>query len=286
MRARQTSWTDEHGEYHTGVVLGNKGPDGASWINLPCGKCIGCRFANAQAWALRCQLELQQHRSAVFTTLTYDADHVPPTLQKRDLQLWLKRLRKAGTLKRPETKGPLRFFACGEYGEQNKRPHYHAIVYGLDPSHALLIDQKWGLGHTMTAAATPATIAYTAGYTAKKISDTWNAVKHQRVDPSTGEVYTWQPPFTQMSRRPGIGGHARQWTASWRLYAVNNGHKMPVPRFLHEAWKAQATTEQLEELQKIREQIANETNRNPARLNDALQIAEARQAASRNRRKL
>lgn len=51
-----------------------------------------------------------------------------------------------------------------------------------------------------------------------------------------------------MSRRPGIGGDARQWANSWRLYAIKDGHKMAVPRFLHDAWKQQATPQQQEEL--------------------------------------
>ena len=85
-------------------------------------------------------LELQYHDSAYFVTLTYDDFHIPKayypdpetgevhtsyTLCKRDFQLWMKRLRK----KFSDDK--IRFFACGEYGGQTKRPHYHAIVFGL-----------------------------------------------------------------------------------------------------------------------------------------------------------
>jgi hypothetical protein len=43
---------------------------------------------------------------------------------KRDLQLFFKRLRKAY----PDVK--LRYFACGKYGEQFARPHYHVILFG------------------------------------------------------------------------------------------------------------------------------------------------------------
>lgn len=85
-------------------------------------------------------LELQYHDSSYFVTLTYDDLHVPKsyypdpetgeahtsfTLCKRDFQLWMKRLRK----KFSDDK--IRFFACGEYGGQTKRPHYHVIVFGL-----------------------------------------------------------------------------------------------------------------------------------------------------------
>lgn len=209
---------------------------------LPCGKCAGCRTSEAKSWALRCTLELQEHRKAAFTTLTYDDRWLPPTLEKRHLQLFFKRLRKKMGPNRP-----IRFFASGEYGEQTHRPHYHAILYGISESEKAIIQDHWKYGHARTTGITPARIAYTAGYTAKKLSDR-ERKKEERVDPSTGEVYQWQPPFLQMSRRPGIGGEARKYAASWRSYALLNGTKQPVPRFLHEAWKKQATPEQIEKL--------------------------------------
>ena len=214
---------------------------------MPCGKCIGCHTAAAKAWALRCTLENQLHQHAAFTTLTYDEKHLPPTLRKRDLQLWLKRFREALGPTRP-----IRFFASGEYGEQSKRPHYHALLFGAAPADYELIKRTWKMGHTHTVPITPAAINYVAGYTTKKLTDK-DEGRRERVDPETGEVYEWQPPFIQMSRRPGIGGHARQHTASWRSYAINNGVKTAVPRFLHEAWKQQATEEQREQLAKERE---------------------------------
>lgn len=207
-------------------------------LRLPCGGCLGCRKAQARSWALRCYLELERHDRASFTTLTYDDVHVPVTLSKRHLQLFLKRARKA-------MPGALRFFASGEYGELNGRPHYHAILYGTEDGE--LVDDAWNAGHTKTVRVTPKAIAYVAGYSAKKIG--WRELSgEERVDYSTGEIYRWQPPFIQMSRRPGIGGHARQWASSWRSFAVYNGVRQPVPRFLHEAWKAQASPLELEDL--------------------------------------
>lgn len=252
-------------------------------LSLPCGRCIGCNMAQAKAWALRCQLELQLHRAALFTTLTYDQKHLPITLAKRHLQLFLKRLRRS--VARSSTNRTLRFFASGEYGETNGRPHYHAILYGLAPDEHQLVNDAWGLGLTKTVPVTPAAISYVAGYTSKKIG--WkDATKHERVDPDTGELYTWQPPFIQMSRRPGIGGHARQWQQSWRLYAIMNGTKMPVPRFLHESWKASATLEQQEELHNEKIQYHESRDNSPERRHAAEAIALARQALSADKRKL
>lgn len=192
---------------------------------------------------LRCQLELTQHEGAVFITLTYDEKFLPPTLVKRDLQLWLKRLRKSFGPTRS-----VRFFASGEYGTKKKRPHYHVILYGATLEDEQLIRQSWGQGITTITKITNRRIAYCAGYTTKKLDDERHS-KHERVDPDTGECYTWQPPFIQMSRRPGIGGWARQHTHSWRDTAILDGRKIPVPRFLHDAWLQTATPEQIEKLE-------------------------------------
>lgn len=251
-------------------------------LKLPCGGCIGCRTDKARAWALRCHLELQQHQSAAFTTLTYDERHLPPTLEPEHLSLWLKRLRKAATTTTPAR--PIRFFASGEYGETTGRPHYHAILFGLNGRDQALIERTWRNGHTNTVDANPATIAYVAGYSAKKIG--WKQqTSSERVDPDTGEVYTWRPPFIQMSRRPGIGGHARQWPESWRLYAVHNGTIQAVPRYLHEAWKHQATPEEIDQLLYEKSQLTLRRDINELRLEAEEKIAIARQANRARRRK-
>lgn len=258
------------------VVLGREPPDAAP-LSLPCGGCLGCRMDNARAWALRCHLELQSHPTAVFSTLTYAPDRLPPTLQKSHLQLWLKRLRKRAPNR-------VRFFACGEYGEQTARPHYHAILYGLGESDAALVEDTWALGHCRTVAVTPAAISYVAGYSAKKLG--WKLQVKEHVDYDTGEVYTWQPPFIQMSRRPGIGGEARQWAESWRLYGVHNGSRMPVPRYLHQAWKDCASDSQLEDLLYEKSLLSYLRDKSPERLQAAEQIAVAKQGLKAARRTL
>lgn len=231
----------------------------------------------AQAWALRCQLEMQRHQSAVFTTLTYTDEALPITLAKRHLQLFLKRIRKSSPT-------PIRFFASGEYGERTLRPHYHAILYGLSMADADAIETTWGLGHCRTTPVTPARIAYVAGYTAKK-TGWYQLQKEERVDPETGECYTWQPPFIQMSRRPGIGGHAREYPASWRSYAIFGGHKMGVPRFYHESWKQQATEADIETLRIEKENSLKNYVRTYEQRQAAEKIAQAKQRIKADARK-
>lgn len=277
------------------VSLGREPPD-ARALHLPCGGCLGCRQDKAREWALRCHLELQEHRHAVFTTLTYRDEHLPAfrNLDRADLQLWLKRLRKAVLRKASRTDGYLRFFACGEYGETNHRPHYHAILYGISEQHKDLIHDTWGKGHTATVPVTPATIAYTAGYTAKKIGWKLKAgVPILAVDPDTGEeaVYEWEPPFIRMSRggrtgRGGIAGDARIYTDSWRSYAIYNGRRIPVPRYLHQAWKDQASIDEIEKLEEEKEVRASLRDTSKERREAAENIAIARQRLSAAKRKL
>lgn len=237
-------------------------------LRLPCGTCLGCRMAAARSWSLRCQLELQQHSQAAWTTLTYDEQHKPPTLDKRHLQLFFKRLRKQLGSNRN-----VRYFASGEYGEQTDRPHYHAILYGINEHDQNLIEDRWQMGHARTVAANWANIKYTAGYTAKKIGYKEKMIPDQ-IDLRTGEVYNWQPPFIQMSRRPGIGANAKKWPQSWRAYAIQDGYKIPVPRYLHESWKQQASREDLEQL--LYEKQEQATKLNQATL---LQLEQAEQHA-------
>lgn len=228
------AWRTPNGD----VKLGKDRQDG-SLLQLPCGNCLGCRTNYAQSWALRCQLEYHQHAAAVFATLTFDDDHKPLTLSKADVSTYIRKIRKQFDQK-------LRFFASGEYGEHTHRPHYHAIIYGPSPRDASRLEEAWEKGHVKIDPATPANIAYTAGYCSKKIG--YQRHGHQRVDPATGYQYQWQPPFILMSRNPGIGAAAKQYLNSWRLYAIKDGHKMPVPRYFKNAYKDAATPEQLNQL--------------------------------------
>lgn len=207
-------------------VAGSLRYPGKDVIQVPCGQCIGCRIDRSRQWANRCMLELQYHDSAYFVTLTYDDFHVPKsyypdpatgeahtsfTLCKRDFQLWMKRLRKKFSDDR------IRFFACGEYGGSTRRPHYHAILFGLhlddlvkyktvkesesyytyynSPS----LQETWPNGFVVVGEVTWESCAYVARYVTKKLSGE---------QAEFYEKFNLVPEFSDMSRRPGI---ARQY---------------------------------------------------------------------------
>lgn len=232
------------------VTMGKEKPD-TEGLQVPCGKCMGCRATRSQGWALRCQLELKQHKAATFVTLTYDPKYVPPTLRKEHLSDFLKRLRERLTRQTPDR--TIRFFGCGEYGEKaTRRPHYHVIIYGTSKADTEIIQKAWTQGFARVDQATPASISYVAGYVDKKYSKPNEPTELKgtlHVD-EHGEEYEYQPPFLQMSRRPGIGGLARtENRESWKEIAIHNGKTIPVPRFLHEAWKNTASKEEIEQVE-------------------------------------
>lgn len=261
---------------------------GYEYLRLPCGSCLGCRKARALEWAHRCWLESQAHEEQCWTTLTYDEDSVPSGLVKDHLSAWLKRLRSRVA---PRT---VRFFASGEYGERTDRPHYHAILFGL-PRAEKAIAESWPHGFVRVDPLSPAAIAYVAGYAAKKIG--WHSTyepmwgEYERLDRETGEITAgryknWlkQPPFILMSRRPGIGAHAKKHWASWRRTAVYHGRQIPVPRFLHQAYLENASPESIQQLtqEKQRDSLLRDTSL--ARLQAAENIAASLQSIQAQKR--
>ena len=137
-------------------------------LEVPCGKCLACRIRSRKEWSLRMLHEMEDHNDSIFITLTYDDAHIPDhqSLSKHHLQLFFKRLRKSISPRR------LRYFACGEYGDNTNRPHYHAIIFGLSLGHEdrIHIDESWNLGMIHYGLAEPDSINYVAQYIDKKFT--------------------------------------------------------------------------------------------------------------------
>lgn len=158
---------------------------------LPCGHCTGCKANHQREWSVRCALESSYHKENCMITLTYAEGRCPKKLVKRDLQDFIKHMRNKGI--------HFRYFACGEYGTKNGRPHYHIIMFGYWPKDAKFdftsdagypvyksrfVESVWKNGICTVSEMSPGTAAYTAGYVDKKLG--------------LGE-------FSLMSKKPGIG---------------------------------------------------------------------------------
>lgn len=219
--------------YDTGFYHGSWIPD-HNRLLIPCGQCTSCRIQKSREWANRLMMELQDHQEAWFVTLTYNNEHGRLaaddngevyewlTLCKSDFQNFMKRLRKNSGQK-------LRFYACGEYGTDTYRPHYHAIIFGLhlddlqvykkselgflyytspfldsvwseeieklDLSTGKKVKVKEQIGYVVVAEVTWETCAYTARYVTKKMTGAESVFY---------EEMFLEPPFSLMSRKPGI----------------------------------------------------------------------------------
>ncbi|MDO3651330.1 rolling circle replication-associated protein, partial [Nocardia mangyaensis] len=147
-------------------------------------------------------------------------------------QKFLKRLRNSQPLK------TIRFFHCGEYGDQGGRPHYHACIFNHDFTdkehyktvgdyplyHSKELSRLWPYGFCTIGTLTFETAAYTARYITKKITG-----------PEAEQHYNGRKPeYITMSRRPGI---AKQWLNQYKSdvypndYVIVNGKKCGAPKF-------------------------------------------------------
>ena len=179
---------------------------------IGCGSCMGCRMRKRLDWTIRASHELQMNDGVgAFITLTFDDAKWPHkrSIDKADLQKFFKRFRK-------NSGSNIRYFACGEYGDKNRRPHYHVLMFGHDfvdkevmyttkVGHKFyrspLLEKCWKFGFSNFSDVNFTTAAYTASYVQKKI--TGSAAADYYVCSETGEEL--QPEFQLASRNPAIG---------------------------------------------------------------------------------
>lgn len=181
-------------------------------FRIPCGKCLNCKKKRRSDWSLRLEHEYLYSDSALFITLTYNDASIPrnkgiPTLNKKDLQDYIKRLRNSHVayvsrelgIRKSEVKNhskQIRYYAVGEYGSKTNRPHYHILLFNYDIANLKPIEAQWKntqtghpLGFVDIGKVSSASINYTTKYMFKQ----W------------GKKDLRQRPFTNMSRRPMIG---------------------------------------------------------------------------------
>lgn len=222
--------------------------------------------------------ERQYHELSCFLTLTYDNQHLPEngSLNKRDFQLFMKRLRK-------QHEGKIKFFHCGEYGEQLQRPHYHAILFGIDFSdkrrHSVngrgdviytskLLDSIWGLGHCWIGTTTHESAGYVARYCLKKITGDLAKEHYQRVNTKTGEIIHLQPEYITCSRGIGLAWYEQYGEHTHaRDFVIIKGKESPIPKY-YDRKLEQKDPGLLEEIKQKRKQRAlkDKENNTPERL--------------------
>lgn len=204
-------------------------------LMVPCQQCRGCRIDYSRHWADRIVMEslTSLPHSCFFVTLTYSEPELQrlltgyryeytvdgntydlraATLIKKDLQDFNKRLREYYS--RVYNHDNIRFYACGEYGHNTRRPHFHVCYFNL-PIQDLevysnnfrgdvlyispTLEKLWGHGFVVIGELTWESAAYTARYVVKK----WKGLEADEFYEKVGHVL---PEFSLASNRPGIGG--------------------------------------------------------------------------------
>lgn len=184
--------------------------------------------------------ELTEWNDSSFVTLTYDDNNLPitpvspigpvqypwPTLQKAEFQKFIKRIRRdLGDTK-------IKYYACGEYGEDKERPHYHCLFFGLGLSrdHRAIIMENWPycdwknpqIVKGSFGLVEPESIQYVAGYIHSKLSGEEARLNYDK--------YSREPVFRVGSQ--GLGKnyllkHAEQISEQGYLTHRSIAHSLP-----------------------------------------------------------
>lgn len=146
--------------------------------------------------------------------------------------------------------GKFRYFHCGEYGDLEGRPHYHAAIFGWQLNDLVpdgetksgskgysseLLEQTWGKGKTQTGELTFESAAYVARYVMKKVNGRKKEEGHYNIVNEKGKILgERKDEYTTMSRREGIG---KKWIEKWekdvypRDEVIINGKKTRPPKY-------------------------------------------------------
>lgn len=194
--------------------------DDMAYITVPCGKCHNCRKRRAAAWSHRLLMQEKLHTTSYFLTFTYSDENLPisqlgyPTLRKSDYQDMMKRMRYYN-------KEKIKYYACGEYGTETKRPHYHCIIFGASET---AIDNAWTLGHIRYGEVSMSSVSYVTGYMIKDLTQ----LSYDGTDK--------EPEFSLMSKNMGANymtpqmmDYHREHMASY--VTLPGGTKTAMPRY-------------------------------------------------------
>lgn len=206
---------------------------------------MDCRLDYSRQWAVRCYHEAQMHDENSFLTLTFNDNKIPSdgSIRKGDLTKFMKRLRQQIEPVK------VRYFGCGEYGDDFGRPHYHVCLFGYDfPDKQVrratprrkgnvdilytskMLGKAWKNGFHTIGEVNFKTAGYVARYITKK-----------HMGKLSDYVYDGlQPEFAMMSRgqkKDGKGGIGKTWFEKYwtdcypKDFVTINGKKHKPPKY-------------------------------------------------------
>ncbi len=277
-------------------------------MEVACGQCLGCRIDHRLMWSIRIVHESAMHRNNSWATLTYrspencteeqykSGHYVPAdySLKPSHVSDFIRSLRRANADHK------IRYFYCGEYGDDNERPHYHVCIFnhafndqrlwkdeqGLYTYTSEELDEHWPWGFSTVAELNLHTAAYTAGYALKKITGKRAEEHYVRCD-EHGEAYWLLPEYIRMStgrgKPSGIGAsfyekYSRDIFPSDQSPVPGHGQQELVPRY-YQNILAEQDPSMLEAIKITRQQFikAHAADFTPERLQDKYKCARAKQ---------
>jgi alpha-galactosidase/6-phospho-beta-glucosidase family protein len=196
----------------------------------------------AREKAVRSFHEAKCHEDNIFLTLTYDDEHLESSkLIYEHFQKFMKSLRERVTrgieTKELRDEKYIPYMVTGEYGEVNKRPHWHAILFNYRPEDAKykyttdlgenvyeseIIDSIWKKGNAEFGTVTMESAGYVARYAAKKLV-------HGR-----DEDHDYHPIHkTSCKRAIGRSWIEKYWKHTFQngFIVLPNGEKCRIPRY-------------------------------------------------------
>ncbi len=282
----------------------------AQKLEVACGQCLGCRVDHSTMWAIRIVHEASMHMDNYgnsWATLTYrdpwectkkqlKLGHFIPndySLRPSDVSKFIRALRK-------QNKQKIRYFYCGEYGDENQRPHYHICLFnhsfndqqlfkddeGLYTYTSPSLEKLWPYGFSTVAELNFQTASYTAGYAQTKITGK-RAVDHYLRCDEHGEAYWLLPEYIRMStgrKKPcGLGAtfyekYKTDIFPSDQSPVPGDGVRELVPRY-YENILAEQNPAMLVQVKELRQEFlaAHAADFTPERLRDKYINARAKQ---------
>lgn len=207
-------------------------------VSVPCGHCYKCLTDKREMWSDRIKFDIQyaykKGCGSSFCTFTYNDDNYPlnGSLSKDEGKKFLKFLKreidyhniKMPFPKRTESKNNVpHYYFVGEYGGKIGRPHYHAIMIGIESETMKELSRLcWKKGFSTIYPAYTGSIRYVLKYLDKQSKD-------------NNKVYidnNLEPPFALISK--GIG--KQYLLENFKFIEENNGYLSkgiirPIPNY-------------------------------------------------------
>lgn len=281
-------------------------------MEVACGQCFGCRVDHRLMWSIRIVHEASMHLDHFgnsWATLTYrdpgacseqqykEGHYIPAdySLVPSHVSQFVRSLRRANKDHK------IRYFYCGEYGNDNERPHYHICIFNHSFADQYLWDDDegfytytsdelnshWPWGFTTVAPLNLRTASYTAGYSLKKITGKRAEEHYLRCD-ANGVAYWLMPEYIRMST--GRGKPSGLGASFYEKYSSDifpsdtspvpgHGTRQLVPRY-YQNILSEENPAMLESIKELRQEFIKKhaADFTPERLRDKYICARAKNA--------